>query len=341
VNAIYRFAAFSFSFLLAGCARSPELIELSGLTMGTTYSIKVVERQSLTGRDALQATVDRVLQDIDRQMSGYREDSELSQFNRSESTEWFTVSPDVVKAVAAATRVSELSQGALDVTVAPLVNLWGMGAAGELRDIPDTSRIEQVRADVGYQRLEFRIDPAALRKNQPHLTIDLNAVAPGYAVDLIAERLDAIGVANFMIDIGGEVRARGRNAQGEAWRIAVEKPIDDEPEPYAIVKLDDVAVTTSGEYRHYVTRDGHRYSHTIDPRTGRPVDHRLASVVVVMPTAVEADAWATALNVLGEVEGYRLAQQRQIPAMFIVAASRGFEHRMSAGFERFLTVTPH
>lgn len=309
--------------------------------MGTTYAIKIVEPPADTDRRALQATVDRVLQDIDRQMSGYREDSELSQFNRSASTEWFSVSPDVVKAVAVAARVSELSQGALDVTVAPLVNLWGMGTGGELRDIPDASQIAQVRADVGYQRLEFRFDPAALRKERPHLAIDLNAVAPGYAVDLIAERLSAIGVANFMIDIGGEVRARGRNAQGEAWRIAVEKPIDGEPEPYAIVKLDDIAVTTSGEYRHYVMRDGHRYSHTIDPRTGHPVQHRLASVVVVMPTAVDADAWATALNVLGEDRGYQLAQQQQIPAMFIVAASQGLEHRMTAGFERFLAVVPH
>jgi thiamine biosynthesis lipoprotein len=206
--------------------------------------------------------------------------------------------------------------------------------------VPDASQIAQARTAIGYRRLAFRTAPAALRKEVPHLTIDLNAVAPGYAVDLIVERFAAMGVANFMIDIGGEVRAHGRNAQGEAWRIAVEKPIDDEPEPYAIVKLDDIAVTTSGEYRHYVMRDGHRYSHTIDPRTGHPVEHRLASVVVVMPTAVEADAWATALNVLGEEEGYKLAQQQQIPAMFIVAASQGFEHRMSAGFERFLAVAP-
>jgi thiamine biosynthesis lipoprotein len=338
VSIICRFAFLS--LLFAGCARAPELIELSGPTMGTTYSIKVVAPPLGADRAALRATVDRVLQDIDRQMSGYREDSELSKFNRSESTEWFDVSPDVVRVVAAAARVSELSNGALDVTVGPLVDLWGMGPAGELRDLPDASQIAQARNGMGYRRLAFRTEPAALRKEVPRLTIDLNAVAPGYAVDLIAERFAAIGVANFMIDIGGEVRAHGRNAQGGAWRIAVEKPIDEEPEPYAIVRLDDVAVTTSGEYRHYVMRDGQRYSHTIDPRTGRPVEHRLASVVVIMPTAVEADSWATALNVLGEDEGYQLAQQQQIPAMFIVAASRGFEHRMSAGFERYLAVTP-
>ncbi|HEY6642535.1 FAD:protein FMN transferase [Povalibacter sp.] len=341
MNAIHRFFApwVLILVVLAGCARSPELIVLSGPTMGTTYSIKVVASSS-TDRALLQATIDQVLSDIDRQMSGYRADSEISRFNRSRSTDWFDVSPDVAKAVAAAARVSELSQGALDITIAPLVNLWGMGPDGELRELPGTQQIEQARAVVGYRRLEVRGEPAALRKELPGLTVDLNAVASGYAVDLIAARFTALGLANFMIDIGGEVRAHGRNAQNESWRIAIERPVDAEPEPYAIVKLDDTAVTTSGEYRHYVMRDGHRYSHTIDPRTGRPVEHKLASVVVVTAAAVDADAWTTALNVLGEEAGYRLATERGIAAMFIVAAGQGFEYRMTDGFERYLAVAP-
>ncbi len=325
---------------LTACTRPPDLIELSGPAQGTTYSIRIVNPPPGVDRRAVQAEVDRVLADIDRQMSGYREDSEISRFNRSSSTDWFEVSPDVVRAVAAAAQVSDLSRGALDITVAPLVNLWGMGAAGSLQEIPDAQRIEQARQEVGYLRLGVRTEPAALRKELPQLTVDLNAVAPGYTVDLIAERFTALDVANFMIDIGGEVRARGHNARNESWRIAVEQPLDAEPEPYAIVKLDDIAVTTSGEYRHYVVRHGHRYSHTIDPRTGRPVEHELASVVVIMPTAVEADAWATALNVLGEQAGYELAQQQRIPAMFIVATGQGFGHRMAGGFERFLAVAP-
>ncbi|HMN43727.1 MAG TPA: FAD:protein FMN transferase [Povalibacter sp.] len=326
--------------LLTACTPAPDLIELAGPAQGTTYSIKIVDPPRGIDRQSLQSVVDEVFANVDRQMSGYREDSELSRFNRSSSTDWFDVSPDVVKVVAAAAQVSDLSQGALDITVAPLVNLWGMGAGGELRDVPDTQRIEQARQDVGYRRLAVRNAPAALRKELPQLTVDLNAVAPGYTVDLIAQRFAAMGVTNFMIDVGGEVRARGRNARNELWRIAVERPVDDEPEPYAIVQLDDIAVTTSGEYRHYVMRDGHRYSHTIDPRTGRPVEHRLASVVVIMPTAIEADAWTTALNVLGEEAGYALAQRQRIPAMFIVANGAGFEHRMTAGFERFLAVAP-
>jgi thiamine biosynthesis lipoprotein len=336
VNTFPRLLALS--LLLTACTRPPELIELSGPAQGTTYSIKIVDPPRGVDRPSLQSAVDDVLANIDRQMSGYRADSELSRFNRSSSTDWFEVSPDVVKVVTAAVQVSDLSQGALDITIAPLVNLWGMGAAGELRDVPDAQRISQALENVGYRKLAFRSDPAALRKELPQLTVDLNAVAPGYTVDLIAGRFAALGVTNFMIDVGGEVRARGRNARNERWRIAVERPVDDEPEPYAILKLDDVAVTTSGEYRHYVMRNGRRYSHTIDPRTGRPVEHQLASVVVIMPTAVEADAWTTALNVLGEEAGYELAQRQQVPAMFIVANGAGFEHRMTAGFERFLAV---
>jgi thiamine biosynthesis lipoprotein len=193
---------------------------------------------------------------------------------------------------------------------------------------------------VGYQNVSVREQPAAVRKRLPALTIDLNAVAPGFAVDLLASRLAALGLENFMIDIGGEVRARGKNAEGELWRIAVEKPVDAEPEPYAIVQLRDIAVTTSGEYRHYAIRNGHRYSHTIDPRTARPVEHALASVVVIAPTAFDADAWATALNVLGDERGYALALERKMPAMFIVDREGKLEPRMTPQFETYLAVKP-
>ena len=322
--------------LLTGCTRAPALLEFSGPTMGTTYSVKVVDVPRTVSRQLLQHTIDEVLRTIDVQMSAYREDSELSRFNAWQSAGCFDVSPEIVKVVALAAQVSEQSAGALDLTIAPLVNVWGMGPAGERSDLPTADELEEAQAQIGYRKLAVRAAPPGLCKESPQLSLDLNAVAPGYAVDLLAERLAALAVTRFMIDIGGEVRARGRNAQDQLWRIAVERPVDAEPEPYAIVQLDDIAVTTSGEYRHYIERDGQRYSHTIDPRTARPVAHDLASVVVIMPTALEADAWATALNVLGEEEGYRLAQQRGIAAMFIVARGQGFEHRMTAGFERHL-----
>lgn len=323
---------------LTACSRpasSPE-IALSGPTMGTTYSVKVAAPPAGVDSNAVRVTIDEVLARIDLEMSGYRDDSTVSRFNASASTDWFEVSEDMVKVVGEALQVSELSHGALDITVAPLVNLWGMGPAGERAELPSDAEIEQALSRTGYRKLQVRTSPAALRKEIPELTIDLNAVAPGYAVDLLASRFAAMGIQNFMIDIGGEVRARGRNGKDQVWRIAVERPVDAEEAPYAIVRLDDLSVTTSGEYRHYIVRDGHRYSHTIDPRTGRPVEHDLAAVVVATGTALQADAWATALNVLGSEAGYALARERDMAAMFIVSADGELRNEMTEPFRKIV-----
>lgn len=326
--------------LMTGCARAPEQIALTGPTMGATYSVKVAAPPSGVDDKAVRAIVDDVLQLIDREMSGYRDDSIIARFNASTSTDWFEVSDDLVRVVAAALEISEQSQGALDITVSPLVNLWGMGPAGERVQLPSDAEIEQARSRVGYQRLKVREHPPALRKELPELTVDLNAVAPGYAVDVLAARLSAAGMVNYMIDIGGEVRAHGANAQGEPWRIAVERPVDALPEPYAIVQLDNMSITTSGGYRHYFMHEGRRYSHTIDPRTGRPVEHTLASVVVASSNSLDADAWATALNVLGADAGYALAEQRGMPVMFIVEQDGKLAHRMTPPFEKLIAVAP-
>lgn len=325
---------------LCACTRDHPEIVFAGPTMGTTYSVKIVNPPANVAPAQLQATIDAVLARIDREMSGYRPDSELSRFNAATSTDWFEVSTDVVTVVDAALAVAAITQGALDITVAPLVALWGFGPSGEPADLPADELVERTRARTGYRKVTTRKQPAALRKEIPDLTLDLNAVAPGFAADLLLEQLLALGVSDVMVDIGGEVRARGRNAQSEAWRIAVEKPVDAEPEPFAIVRLDNMAVTTSGEYRHYYVRNGQRYSHTIDPRTGRPVRHTLASVVVVSPTALEADAWTTALNVLGEDAGYELAVQRNIPAMFILPDGGKWRARMTPAFKTYLAVAP-
>jgi len=323
---------------LAACSSpaSPPEIALAGPTMGTTYSVKVAAPPAGVDSNAVRVAIDDVLARIDLDMSGYRDDSTVSRFNASASTDWFEVSEDMMKVVSEALQVSELSNGALDITVAPLVNLWGMGPAGERAQLPADDEIQQALARTGYRKLQVRASPAALRKEIPELTIDLNAVAPGYAVDLLAARFASMGIENFMIDIGGEVRARGRNARDQVWRIAVERPIDAEEEPYAVLRLNDLSVTTSGEYRHYVMRDGHRYSHTIDPRTGRPVEHALASVVVAAGTALQADAWATALNVLGEKAGYALAQERNMAAMFIVAVDGELHNEMTESFRKLV-----
>lgn len=324
--------------MLGGCERTPQELAISGPTMGTTYSIKVASAPDDVDAHALRVAADQVLDRIDLSMSTYRDDSELSRFNASPSTDWVEVSSDLATVVDYALKVSEESGGTFDITVAPLVAAWGFGKAGEPIDLPDASKLAELRTRVGYQKLAARLNPPALRKSAATLQVDLNGIAPGYAVDLMAERLQSLHLKHFMIDIGGEVRAQGRNARGEAWRIAVERPIDAEPEPYAIVSLDNASVTTSGEYRHYYDREGHRYSHTIDPRTGRPVEHSLASVVVIGPTTMYVDAWATVFNVLGTEAGRKLALERAMPVMFIEAQGTELHSVTTPQFDPYVSV---
>jgi thiamine biosynthesis lipoprotein len=321
---------------LAACNRAPEELVLSGPTMGTTYTVRVVDAPDHIDGVELRKAIDEVLARIDREMSGYRPDSEIEKFNASRSTDWFAVSPEVAEVVRIALDVSSQSNGAFDVTVAPLVEAWGFGSGETPASLPDDATLAALRARVGYDKLQVHRDTPSLRKDIPDLRIDLNGIAPGFAVDRLAERLQSMQIDNFMIDLGGEVRAHGRNVRGAAWRIAVEHPIDTAQTPYAIVQLDDRAVTTSGEYRSYYVRDGRRYSHTIDPRTARPIEHDLASVVVIGATAAHIDAWATAYNVLGSDAGLEFARKRDAPVMFIVPRGTELERRMTPQFERYL-----
>ncbi len=323
------------ALLAAACGRtSPELV-LSGPTMGTTYTVKVTAPPASVDGARLRATVDDVLAQIDRSMSGYRIDSEVARFNASASTQWYDVSADLAAVVQAALDISQASDGAFDITVAPLVAAWGFGPAGEPKGLPSPEQIAQLGTTVGYRNLHVRLDPPALRKDVAALTIDLNGIAPGFAVDRLAQRLQALQIENFMIDIGGEIRARGHNARGEPWHIAIEHPVDTQRAPYASVHLDDTAVSTSGEYRDYYVRDGKRYSHTIDPRTGRPLDREPGSVVVVARSTAQSDAWATALNVLGPRDGLSLAAQRHLPVMFIEREGGEWRSHATPEFERY------
>lgn len=323
------------TLLLAACARSPEQLELSGPTMGTTYTVKVAAPPASLDSARLRATIDEVLAQIDRSMSGYRDDSEVARFNASASMQWYEVSAELVAVVQAALDISEKSGGAFDITVGPLVAAWGFGPAGEPRVLPDAEQLAQIAASVGYRKLHVQLDPPALRKDVAELSIDLNGIAPGFAVDRLADRLAALHAENFMIDIGGEIRARGHNAHGDPWHIAVERPVDTQRAPYAGVWLDGASVSTSGEYRAYYERDGHRYSHTIDPRTRQPLDRAPGSVVVIAASTALADGWATALNVLGPQEGLVLAARVHLPVLFIERQGSGWQAQSTPEFERY------
>jgi thiamine biosynthesis lipoprotein len=321
--------------LLAACARSPQELELSGPTMGTTYTVKIAAPPASLDSARLRATIDDVLTQIDQSMSGYRTDSEVARFNASAATQWHEVSRDLATVVQAALDISEQSSGAFDITVAPLVAAWGFGPAGEPKVLPNVEQLAQIAARVGYRKLHVQLDPPALRKDVAELSIDLNGIAPGFAVDRLAERLAALHAENFMIDIGGEIRARGHNARGEPWHIAIERPVDTQRAPYAGVWLDGASVSTSGEYRDYYERDGRRYSHTIDPRTRQPLDRAPGSVVVIAASTTLADGWATALNVLGPNEGLALAAKEHMPVLFIERQGNGWRSQSTPEFERY------
>ena len=323
------------ALLVVACARPPAELVLSGPAMGTTYTVKVAAPPASVDAALVGATVDDVLAQIDRSMSGYRTDSEVARFNASASTDWYPVSADLAAVVQAALDIGSASSGAFDITIAPLVATWGFGPEGEPQVLPSEEQIAQLGAIVGYRKLQARLDPPALRKDVARLSIDLNGIAPGFAVDRLADRLRALQIGNFMIDIGGEIRAQGRNARGEPWHIAIERPVDVQRTPFASVWLDGAAVSTSGEYRQYYERDGRRYSHTIDPRTRQPIDRPPGSVVVITSAAAQADAWATALNVLGRHEGLALATQRHMPVLFIEREGDAWRSHATPEFERY------
>jgi FAD:protein FMN transferase len=323
------------TLLAVACARSPQELVLSGPAMGTTYTVRVAAPPASLDSARLRTTIDDVLAQIDRSMSGYRDDSEVARFNASHSTQWYEVSADLAAVVQAALAISEKSGGAFDITVAPLVAAWGFGPSGVPKVLPNAEQLAQIAESVGYRKLHVRLDPPALRKEVAELAIDLNGVAPGFAVDRLADRLLALHAESFMIDIGGEIRARGHNARGGPWHIAIERPVDTQRAPYAGVWLDGSSVSTSGEYRDYYERDGRRYSHTIDPRTRQPLDRAPGSVVVIAQSTALADGWATALNVLGPHDGLALAAQEHLPVLFIVREGNGWRSQATVEFDRY------
>ena len=305
--------------LIVGCVNvePPPVLVLHGQTMGTSYSVQIAQPPSTVALEALRQDIEQTLEDINAQMSTYRPESELSRFNHSASTDWQPVSHDLATVVQTAQEISELSGGAFDVTVGPLVNLWGFGPDPSQFSPPTAEDLAAARARVGYQQLEVRLDPPALRKQHPELMVDLSAIAKGYAVDRVAEQLDAAGISAYLVEIGGELRGLGYKQPDQPWRVAIERPYRDERTPLRVITLNQLALATSGDYRNYFVYDGRTYSHTIDPATGEPVTHDLTSVTVLDPSAMRADALATALLVLGPESGQQWAAQHQIAALFI------------------------
>jgi len=330
-------AVIALGLVLAACGNAPHrLLELTGDTMGTSFSVKVVDPPAQLHRDTLLALVNAELAGLVQHMSTYEPDSELSRFNLSRETDWIAASSELIEVLEEARQVSELTSGAFDVTVGPLVDLWGFGPEYTGDRIPTDAEIDTLLARVGYDNIEVRSDPPAIRKRNPGVHVDLSAIAKGYAVDRLALLLESHGISSYLVEIGGELRGHGQNQHGELWRIGIETPSAGERSVHAVIGIDNTGVATSGDYRNYFMHDGQRYSHTLDPRTGRPVVHALASVTVISPDTMRADAMATALMVLGPDAGYALADRTGLAACFIVRTADGFVDHQTAAFDRHL-----
>ncbi|WP_237386129.1 FAD:protein FMN transferase [Xenorhabdus sp. Sc-CR9] len=322
--------------LLAACG-GPEQQNLNGQTMGTYYSVKYVADSSVPAPENLQKEIDRLLEEVNDQMSTYRPNSELSRFNQSrEVNKPFPVSSATAKVVKEAIRINKLTEGALDVTVGPLVNLWGFGPEGRITKAPTDEELATRRVWTGIGNLS--VEGNNLIKAIPELYVDLSSIAKGYGVDAVAEYLEAQNIRNYMVDIGGEVRTLGNNGKGNPWRIAIEKPSDTGMAQSAqeIIEPGNMSVATSGDYRNYFEQNGVRYSHTINPKTSRPITHNLVSITVIAPTCMSADGFSTGLDVLGPEKGMELAEKLNIPVFMIVKTKDGFEERYSAAFKSYL-----
>jgi FAD:protein FMN transferase len=332
--------------LVAGGCGGPETpsstLEFRGPTMGTTWNVKIAPGdRRVEGDDSIR--IDRRIRDdlarINLLMSTWDPESELSRFNRHTGPEAFPVSPETFDVFQWSIEMAALTEGALDVTVAPLVEAWGFGAAPEEgTTAPDPETLERLRQATGVHLLELDPERRAIRKLRPEVRVDFSSIAPGYAADRLGAILaDEFGFTDFLVDVGGELVARGRNEQGQPWQVAVERPDVRGRSVARIVPVTNAAIATSGDYRNYREVDGERVSHILDPRTGRPVTHRLASVTIVDDLAVRADALATALMVLGPEEGMALAERIDLAALLLVRNERGgFEEQMSARFEELV-----
>ncbi len=302
--------------------------------MGTTYNITLVNPPQNIQKQALQNDIDSSLLTINQLMSTYISDSELSRFNQSPPNEWFQLSEDTFNVIQYSLNLSKLTVGKFDVTIGPLINLWGFGAT-ERVDFPSDDIIEIAKEKIGWQSITLNTESLQIKKNKA-LSIDLSAVAKGYGVDKIAELLEDNEVDNYLVEIGGEIRVKGVNKNNQLWKIGIETPSLGQLGAQKVVAIDNMAVATSGDYRNFFEKDGVRYSHTIDPDTGKPVTHNIASITVLSKTAKEADALATALMVMGESKALDFAKVYNIPVYILLYDGDAYTALYSPSFDSYL-----
>jgi thiamine biosynthesis lipoprotein len=320
---------------LAGCSREVAPVQLAGETMGTTWHVSYIEPSAGLSPDQLQSGIEGLLEQINLSMSTYLGDSQISQFNALETNTWFKATPDFFQVLSAALEVGRQSEGAYDITVAPLVELWGFGPGGVISRPPTEQEVAALMGRIGQGNLRLDSQNVSVMKLSD-LSLDFSSLAKGYGVDRIAQWLREKGVDRFMVEVGGEMRLSGLSGRGDLWRIAIEQPENIGRSVATAINLTGTAVATSGDYRNYFEADGQRYSHMIDPRSGYPITHDLVSVTVVHPSCMTADAWATALAVLGAKRAMVVAQAQGLAVYFIRRVGDELVHSHTPLFADYL-----
>lgn len=341
---ILRAALIGAALLLAGCdnASAPTppketATVLEGKTMGTFWRVSVVNVDKKRA-DELRAKIQTQLDGDDQLLSTWKNDSALMRFNLSASTAPWPVTEAMADIVTESLRIGQKTHGAMDVTVGPLVNLWGFGPDKQPLSTPDQQQIDTAKSKTGLQHLTV-INTAGrqyLQKDLPELFVDLSTVGEGYAADHLAKLMGQEGISRYLVSVGGALASRGMSAEGRPWRVAIQKPTDKENAVQAIVDINGHGISTSGSYRNYYELDGQRISHVIDPQTGRPITHNLVSVTVIAPTALEADAWDTGLMVLGPEKAKEVVREQGLAVYMIMKEGERFTTWMSPQFYAFL-----
>lgn len=320
--------------LLSACDRQSQLV-FDGRTMGTTYQVKLVPSEQSVSDDLGQKIQSR-LDSLNNTFTTYRQDSELMLLNRAPVGQVYAVSQDMLHVLNTAKEVHQLTSGAFDPTVGALVNLWGFGPENTGNRVPSETDIATELGLLGFNKLQITPDATSITRSSD-IALDMSAVAKGYAVDAVAELLDQEGFNNYLVEVGGELRLKGVKANKDPWRIAIEAPSLERGLVQKVLVPGDAAVATSGDYRNYFEKDGKRYSHTIDPRTGYPLDHQLASVTIIAETAAFADALATGFMVLGADASLKIAEENKLAVYLLVKEGEAFKSYYSSAFAPFLS----
>ena len=319
---------------LAACQSGSSERTISGFAQGTTYHVTWVDGKSVASVETIQQKVDQLLAELDTQLSNYRDDSEISRLNRQETGDWLPVSSEIIGLLTVAQTIYQRSESCYDLTVKPLFDLWGF-SKHENR-IPSDQEIAALQAHIGMNLLEIDASQQRIRKKDPSLKIDLSSIAQGYSVGRVAKALESLGIHDYLVEIGGEMLTKGRKSSGKAWRIGVESPSATSRDLQKILTMHDAtetAVMTAGTYRNFFEQQGKQYSHILNPKSGKPVDHHLYSVTIVHDDPTWADAWDTALLCMGEDRAKGLADRENLKVLLIYEQNGKLQEYSSKAFE--------